>query len=268
MENLEEIWEPSANKIYKSVIKRLNDNPSSKNDVIQAERKLQDAGFVEYLDNLTDKQRKRILNSKVHFYLPWDPTWNMNSVSTTCRIIFNGSFNQRGENSLNDVLVKGHNGMNKIVEIAIRWCIHKFGFHTDISKMYPSISLDENFWNFQLYKWHEDLKLDENPKTKVIKTLIYGIRSSGNQAEHAIREVARLCQEEFPRAATVICENTYVDDFASGEHTLDKALATARDVGLILKTGGFSLKETTYSGYDPSQSVANEDVTSVNVLGI
>ena len=50
--------EINAIRTYKSVVRGLSSNPSNKEDVIKAEKKLQDAGFVEYLDNLTDKQNE------------------------------------------------------------------------------------------------------------------------------------------------------------------------------------------------------------------
>ena len=45
--------------------------------------------------------------------------------------------------SLNDILAKGRNNVNKLVEIVISWYIHKVAFYTDIQKMYSSIKLHE-----------------------------------------------------------------------------------------------------------------------------
>ena len=39
----------------------------------------------------------------------------------------------------------------------------------------------------------------ELPEEKVIKTLIYGVKSSGNQADRGLRETARLSAEEYPK---------------------------------------------------------------------
>ena len=36
--------------------------------------------------------------------------------------------------------------MNKLVEIVIRWSIHKIGYHADIKKMYNSVTLVEDDW--------------------------------------------------------------------------------------------------------------------------
>ena len=259
--------EDSATKIYKSVVRSLSRNPQSKEDAIRAEKKLHDAGFVEYLENLPEEQQKKIMNSAVKYFHVWRPVWNSNSVSTDCRIVFDASYSPRGEESINSILAKGRNGMNSLVQICIRWSVRRFGFHTDISKMYPSIKLKDDFWCYQLYKWHESLDVDAEPLIKVVMRLIYGVRPSGNQAEYAIREIARLCQEEYPRAADVIQNDTYVDDCASGEDTLELAMSSADQVEKVLKKVGFDLKGVTVSGADPPAELANADGISISSLG-
>ena len=68
--------------------------------------------------------------------------------------------------------------MNKLIEIIIRWPTHRFGFHTDIRKMYNTVILAEKDWHYHL--WHDNLCVTDDPDVKVIKTLIYGVKSSGN----------------------------------------------------------------------------------------
>ena len=72
--------------------------------------------------------------------------------------------------------------MNKLVEIVIRWSMHKIGCHTDIKKMYYSVKLAEDDWCLQRYICQKDLNSRKLPEEKVIKTVIYGVKSSGNQA--------------------------------------------------------------------------------------
>ena len=62
--------------------------------------------------------------------------------------------------SLNDILAKGRNNVNKLVEICIRCVIHLFAFHTDIQKMYNSVKLCEKDWCYQLHLWDNELNPD------------------------------------------------------------------------------------------------------------
>ena len=94
--------------------------------------------------------------------------------------------------------------MNKLVEIAIRWQIRKAAFHTDIRKMYNTIRLAEEHWCYQLYLWKDDLNVEQEPRHKVIKTLIYSVKSSGNQVERGIQETGNLLRDDYPRQNEII----------------------------------------------------------------
>ena len=47
--------------------------------------------------------------------------------------------------------------------------------------MYNSVKLVQEHWCLERYIWNENLGPGMIPEEKVIKALIYGIRSSGNQ---------------------------------------------------------------------------------------
>ena len=93
--------------------------------------------------------------------------------------------------------------MNRLVEILIRWSLRAYAFHTDIQKMYNAIQLDKSHWNYQLYLWNNSFDITD-PKWKVIKTLIYGLKSSGNQAECGLRKTAKLMEIGHERACDII----------------------------------------------------------------
>ena len=77
--------------------------------------------YVDYLKNLTHEQQQMLKNSKVKNSIPWRAVWNGNSISTPCYVIFDASCPTITGCSLNDILAKGRNNMNKLVEIVIRW---------------------------------------------------------------------------------------------------------------------------------------------------
>ena len=177
-----------AMAVYIGQIRKLNKVPDDKNDVMKSESKLQSRGYVKFLDNLSKEQRLKIYNSKVNYFIPWRAVWNSNSLSTPCRLVFDASQATYSGHSLNNILAKGRNGMDKLVEIVIRWTSHKYAFHTDSQTMYNTITLVEDDWCYQFYLWDNNLSLDNEPRVKVIKTLIYEVKSSGNQAERGLRQ--------------------------------------------------------------------------------
>ena len=181
-----------ALKVFNQQTKKLNQNTDDKKDVIESEEKLQQLGYVDYVRNLKTERQEMLRKSEIQNFIPWRTVWYGNSISTPCRVAFDASHPD-------DILAKGKNNMKKLVEIVIRWSIHKIGYHTDIKKMYNSVKLVEDDWCLQRHIWQKDLDPRKLPEEKVIKTLVYGVKSSGNQAERGLRETARLSAEEYPK---------------------------------------------------------------------
>ena len=256
-----------ARKVYDSVIRKLNKDPTSKQEVIAFEKKLQDLNMVEFVSNLSHEQQQMITNAPLQYYFPWLAVWNGNSVSTPCRMVFHASMPTSSGLSINNILAKGSNNMNKLVEIVIRWFIKRVGFHTDISKMYNTLQLRDIHWMYQMYLWHNELNPDEEPVAKVIKTAIYGVTPSGNQAEFGVRETARLQKEQYPRVFEIVHKDIYVDDCISGESTIEEARKSAEDLELGIAKGGFGLKGVTYAGEPPPPNLS-ADGEEVSVAGL
>ena len=253
--------------VYKTQVKKLSKDEYAKNEMIKSEAKLQQLGFVDFLSNLTPEQQERIQNAPLQIFLPWRPAYNANSVTTEWRLVFDGSQPTATSYSLNDCLAKGRNNLNKLVEIFLRWTTHTVAFHCDVRKMYNSVALREEDWVYQLYIWQKDLDPDAIPEIKVIKTVIYGLRPSGNQAETGLRRTAELSKNEFPEVKETVDHDIYVDDGMSGDSTHDAAYQLADELDLVLKRGNFHLKGFTFSGKPPLEELSKDGVT-VSVAGM
>ena len=105
------------------------------------------------------------------------------------------------------------------------------------------------------------------PKEKVIMTLIYGVKSSGNQAERALRETAKLSKDDKPKAKEVLDNDTYVDDVATGEASPEAAAKLADDLEIAVSRGGWTLKGITLSHQAPREDLS-ADGESINVAGL
>ena len=256
-----------ALKVYESQVRNLNRKPEDKESALLFEAKLQDLGFVDYVHNLTSEQQDRILNASSRYVIPWRGVWNENSVSTPFRMVFDASQSTFDGCSLNSLLAKGVNNMNSMIAILIRWVVHRNVYHTDVAKMYNRVLLDEVHWQYQLYYWDEQLRPGVKPVMKVIKTLIYGVKPSGQLAEVALRKTAELTKIECPLAYPVINHDMYVDDCASGNATVKLRNMTTDQVMISLAKGGFTLKGITYSGEDPPENLTQDGV-SVTVCGL
>ena len=112
----------------------------------------------------------------------------------------------------------------------------------------------------------------------LISTLIYGVKPSGNQAEHALRVTANRFSVEYPIPNSMIQQDTYVDDCGSGITVLrgggvdisasyEEAKSVTDDLQVVLNKGGFQLKGVTFSGCDPPEHLRDED-SSVTLAGL
>ena len=200
------------------------------------------------------------------YFIPWRVVWG-SSISTPVRLVFDASQRTQSGCSLNDILPKGANSMNNLIEILIRWTMRRWAFHSDIRKMYNAVQLDQTHWRFQLYLWQRNLEPSVEPKIKVIKTLIYGVRPSGNQAERAIRVTAEKNIKTYPKAFDGIRNDTYVDDCMSGTGSEEEGFLVTDEVKLCLEKGGFTLKGFTFSGRDPDPTLST-DGKSISVGGL
>ena len=257
----------TASKVYRSQVRILNSNPSDKASVVASEAKLQELGFVDYVDNFDPEVRDSIFGSAVKYFIPWRAVFSEKSASTPCRLVFDASMGSKNSCSLNSMLAKGVNGMNKLMEVFLRWTTKPDAFHTDVSKMYNCVKLKKDHWRYQLYLWSDGLDPDVPPRWKGVKTAIYGVRSSGNQAECALRRVAELSRSTYPEASSSIIDDTYVDDCLSGTSSTEDTIRVTDEMQAALAPAGFTLKGVSRSGECPPEHLTT-DSESVNVGGM
>ena len=93
------------------------------------------------------------------------------------------------------------------------------------------------------------------------------MKSSGNQAERALREVSKLSTNEYPEVNEIIQNDVYVDDCLTGENSANLAMQRAHEIEIVLSRGGFSLKGFTFSRQKPQESISRDN-ESMNVAGL
>ena len=130
-----------ALRVYIQQLKRLQKHESDKEDIIKSEKKLQDLSFVDYVKDLPSDVQRMLASNPIQNYIPWRAVWKVSSLSTPCRVVVDASMPTSSGHFLNDILAKGRNNMNKLLEIFLRWRGHRIAFHTDIQKMYNSVRL-------------------------------------------------------------------------------------------------------------------------------
>lgn len=113
------------------------------------------------------------------------------SSTTQLRVVFDASAKTTNGMSLNDQLLIGPTVQEDIFSILIRWRIYKYGFTSDIEKMYRQIFVDPEHAKFQRILWRN--KPDEQIKQYILDTVTFGTASAPYQATRALIKIADGC---------------------------------------------------------------------------
>ena len=80
-----------ALKIYYQQLKKLASNQKDKDDIITSEAKLQQLGYVDFVENLPTEQQQMLAKSPTHNFIPWRAVWKTSSLSTPCHVVYDAS---------------------------------------------------------------------------------------------------------------------------------------------------------------------------------
>ncbi|NRA93174.1 MAG: hypothetical protein HRU26_10915 [Psychroserpens sp.] len=166
--------------------------------------------------------------------------------TTPLRIVINSSFCDKGEPSLNDILMKGPNILTNLFEILVRWRIYPVAFTGDISKMYHNVGTGELEGHLRRFLWR-DCQQDRDPDIFCFDTVTFGDRPAGCIAVSALRATADMFSHYSEHAAEIIKNDTYMDDVASGDFTLEDAKSLTAKIEGIAAKGGFKFKGFVFS---------------------
>ncbi|XP_063843679.1 uncharacterized protein LOC135090655 [Scylla paramamosain] len=178
-------------------------------------------------------------------YLSHHEVLKQSSASTPTRIVFNASASYNGH-VLNNYWAKGPNVMNSLFGLLLRFREGSIAFVGDIAKMFNSIRLSEFDSHVHRFLWR-DFE-DRAPDHYALTAVPFGDICSPAIAILAMRQTAEKCKEEFPEAANVIVQDSYMDDIIHSMNDTEKASQIIKDVELILNRGNFHMKEWIISG--------------------
>ena len=254
-----------AMAILQSQMRKLRQQPEQKQEVLKSHNKLADNGYSCRIDELPDDIKKEVESSETYYYLPWRTVTKEGSLSTPTRCVFDASSGTRTGKSLNDTLAKGSNRLEKLLHLLINFRAGPHAFATDIKMAYNNVALTPKCYKWHRYLWYPDLEVEE----RVMKTLIYGVVSSGNQTTEAIQQVAEYCEAKFPehKAGTdVLKEHTYVDDSSESSDSVEERAVQVGGLNFALSLAKMQVKSYVLSGEKPDESVS-ADGKSVGMLG-
>ena len=113
---------------------------SVKTEIVAAIEKLFRTGQALYLSEVDPFRLEKFIQKKVQHWLPWRVVFKPDSLTTSCRPVFDASSNTKrrsdgtGGRSLNDLLCKGRIKSMNLLRMVIRFSIGKHAFSGDLQQ--------------------------------------------------------------------------------------------------------------------------------------
>ena len=155
------------------------------------------------------------------FYMPMHAVVKASSTTTKVRAVFDASAKSASGVSLNDQLLVGPTVHAALVDVLLRFRLHRIALATDVSRMYRAILLPDSECDLHRFVWRR------NPTDPLkdfrMTRLTFGVSASSFAGNMAVKQNAIDFAEEFPLAASAVHASFYVDDGLVGADSAEEA---------------------------------------------
>lgn len=177
------------------------------------------------------------------------------------------------EVSLNEILHKGPTIQNFSFIIHLRFRTYEIVVMGDIEKMYLQVRVREEDRKFQRAVWFDG----ERVIILQSNTLTFGEISAPFLAICCLHQLTREHESTLPLSADAIKYDTYVDNVATGSRTVNEAIELRKQITMILKNGGFHIRQWSSDRSGVLRGLAKDEIDSeldlsgentLNMLGV
>ena len=182
------------------------------------------------------------------FYLPMHAVKKESSSTTKIRAVFDASAKSSSNVSLNDILLVGPTVHSPLIDVLLRFRLHRIALTADVSKMYRAVELVESDRDLHRFVWRSDTSkpLQDYRMTRVT----FGVSASSFAANMSLKRNALDHAMEFPKAAHAVETAFYVDDCLTGANTVEEAIDLHQQLLSLFIKGGFLLRK--WNSSDPT----------------
>ncbi|XP_062710566.1 uncharacterized protein LOC134288752 [Aedes albopictus] len=239
-----------AMKRFLLLEKRLAKNPELKNQYTEFIDEYRALGHCREIQEDEDPPGTQA------YYLPHHCVLKPSSSSTKLRVVFDATAKASGL-SLNDVLMTGPNSQSELFTIVMRFRTHPIVFSADVSKMYRQVLVDPSQTRYQRIFWRNNPS--EALKVFELLTVTYGTSSASFLAVRSLIQLARDESTNYPTAAEIILDDSYMDDILSGADSVNEAIKLRSDIEELMLKGGFPVRKWCSNSEELLDSVPEED---------
>ncbi|XP_068972383.1 uncharacterized protein [Bombus flavifrons] len=186
------------------------------------------------------------------------------SQTTKLRVVFDGSAPTTTGVSLNDVLHTGPKLQDDLFFILLRFRSHQYVITGDVEKMYRQFLVRPEDRKFQQILWRNS---DGRVDTYQLNTVTFGLSAAPYLAIRCLRQLADDEGHRYPRAATVLRRDFYVDDLLTGVDTRGEARSLRTELTELLKLAGLNIRKWASNDRELLRGLSEQDINDKLLLG-
>ncbi len=190
------------------------------------------------------------------FYLPMHAIYKNHSTTTKIRAVFDDSAKSGTGISLNDTLMIGPTIHSSLIDVLLRFRLHKIAITADVSKMYRAIELAPTDRDLHRFVWRSE------PNDRIVdyrmKRVTFGVSASSFVANMSIKQNAEDYGNDYPQAANVVKTSFYVDDCLTGANSVQEASDLHKQLHNLFGKGCFLLRKWNSSSQEVLESISPE----------
>ncbi|XP_055590185.1 uncharacterized protein LOC129742319 [Uranotaenia lowii] len=175
------------------------------------------------------------------YYMPHHAVLKPESTTTKLRVVFDASCASSTGVSLNDALLVGPVIQDELIDIVLRFRLHRLAIVADIAKMYRMIRVQEEDCQLQRVLWRENAK--DPLKSFEMPTVTYGTASAPYLATKCLQRLGVEAEKEHPESAKVISKDFYIDDMLTGVATVEEGRVLISNLVKLMESRGFQLRK-------------------------
>ena len=147
----------------------------------------------------------------------------MHAVRKESRAVFDASTKSSTGVSLNDILLVGPTVHSPLVDVLLRFRLHRIALVADISQMYRAMELIDSNSDLHRFVWRSSPEGDlrDYRMTRVM----FGVSASSFAVNMSVRQNAIQLVMKFPEVIKVVKSSFYVDDGLTGSDTIVDAIS-------------------------------------------
>ena len=187
------------------------------------------------------------------FYLPMHVVYKNSSTTTKIRAVFDASAKSSSGVSLNDILLVGPTVHSTLMDVLLRFRMHRIAITADINKMYRAVQLVQSDRDFHRFVWRSSQS--ETLKDYRMTRVTFGVSASSFAANMCVKQNAMDFATKYPLAAKAVEESFYVDDCLTGADSVEMAIKLQQELQCLLSHGGFLLRKWNSSNLAVLQNI-------------